>query len=98
MFLNNNKYIISILILLAVIFGLPEKISAQESSTKYYTLDAENISYHNNIVSASGNVIFKSDGLTVKTDKISVNINENQLELPYRFFNKYKKKSYINWK
>jgi hypothetical protein len=26
------------------------------------------------------------------------NINENQLELPYRFFNKYKKKSYINWK
>ena len=77
MFSINNKYTFIILILLT--FCLTGISSAQETGAKYYTLDAENIGYHNNIVSASGNVIFKSEGLIVKTDKISINITENKL-------------------
>ena len=78
MFSNKNRFVIFFLIL-AIFMILSGKISAEESATRYYTLDADNISYHDHIVSASGNVIFKTEGLTVKTDKIAINISENKL-------------------
>ena len=66
-------------LILTFVMSYSINIIAQDSVTRYYTLDADNISYHDNIVSASGNVIFKTEGLTVKTDKISIEINKNKL-------------------
>lgn len=79
MYSKRNSYAIFFFVLITFFLSLVTKVSAAETTSQYYTLSANNISYHNNIVSASGSVFFKTDSLTVKTEKIRINIDENKL-------------------
>ncbi len=72
--------IILLIVFLLIILSFNKNLFAEElSGQNYYSLDAEDISYHasENLVMASGNITFEADGLIIETDKLSINIKDN---------------------
>ncbi|MGM0410941.1 MAG: hypothetical protein ACQEQF_09260 [Bacillota bacterium] len=67
-----------VFILFILVFSVNSQANENISLEDYYSLDAENISYHshNNTIIASGDVNFKTKSFTLKTDELSINLKE----------------------